>query len=255
MKSNKGFTLLELLLTFVLGLIVIGGALILYMTTIRNSTDNIRTSRLNYDMDAAMQMMINDIRRAGYWGYDASTDFGAVAGSDAQNNPFNSATTMVTIPNSSCILYTYDGGNGTHTNAASATVSNLGTGQIESDEYFGFKLENNAIWMRLSGTPTSVGCSDSNDTWRRITDENNITISALTFSDAGSQCRNVTTNTDYASPCAPVITAGNLTAGQQAIEIREVQITMTGNVSADASMTKTLQETVKIRNDRIFTQP
>jgi len=87
--KQKGFTLIELMIAMMLGLIVIGGALSIYISTIRSSSDVVNSARLNYDLDSAMQLMVNDIRRAGYWG-------GAVAGSDATNNNFTQVPAAAT---------------------------------------------------------------------------------------------------------------------------------------------------------------
>lgn len=238
MKRQSGYSLIEIMIALVLGLIVIGAVLSIYISTIRGSTDTLRSARLNHDLDSTMQLMINDIRRAGYWG-------GAVAGSNAENNTFTAATTKSQIMDfndgvnhvNGCILYTYDGDNG--------------DGAVDNTEYYGFKIDRSAVWMRMTGT-TTANCNDGN--WERITDESQLNITALTFSDAASQCQNTTTDTVYAMPCDAAVAAGNILATQQAVETRQIDITLTGTVLADGNVQKTLKETVKVRNNRIFTQ-
>jgi type IV pilus assembly protein PilW len=48
--------------------------------------------------------------------------------------------------------------------------------------------------------------------------------------------------------------AAALPVGHKAVESRQIDITLTGSVVGDAAVTKTLTSTVKVRNDRIFTQ-
>jgi type IV pilus assembly protein PilW len=74
----------------------------------------------------------------------------------------------------------------------------------------------------------------------------------LTFT-TDYKCLNVTTSLSYDTACAAVA-AANLASGDKAIESRQFDITLTGQLVSDAAVTKTLNGTVKVRNDRIFTQ-
>ncbi len=227
------------MIALLLGLVVIGAALAIYISTIQGSTDTLRSARLNHDLDSAMQLMTNDIRRAGYWG-------GSIAGSDAGDNPFTNTTTKLQILDytdaggathtDGCVLYTYDGD---------------GDGVVDGDEYYGFRLDRNALWIRLSGT-TTADCSDGN--WERIIDETLLSISALTFSDA-SQCQNVSTTDILAKSCDAAVADGDIASSEIAVETRQIDIVLTGVVLTDNSVIKTLSGTVKVRNNRIFTQP
>ena len=250
MKKQTGFTLMEILIALLLGLIVVGGALSVYISTIKGSSDTVKSADLNHDLDSAMQIMINDIRRAGFWG-------GAVAGSNANNNPFTASTTKVQIFNhtdangvthpSGCILYSYD---------ANAN------GTVDNTEFYGFRLDRNAIWMRMTGT-TTANCNDGN--WAAITDDTRLIISdpqappflapLIAFDTASSQCKNISTDTVYAMSCDSAIAAGNITTGQQAVETLRIDIKLTGKVLTDNTVTKNLFGTVTVRNNRICIYP
>ncbi|MGR9117353.1 MAG: PilW family protein [Gammaproteobacteria bacterium] len=250
MNRQTGFSLIEIMIALLLGIIVVGGALTIYISTIRGSTDTLRSARLNHDLDSAMQLMINDIRRAGYWG-------GAVAGVNVGNNPpanpgnpftigpftigpFTTGTPNIQIPINSCIRYSYDADN---------------SGAPDNGEYYGFKLDNGALKMRNSSAPdTTSDCTEAG-TWFTFTDEDKVNVTGLTFSAASSQCQNTTTDITYPNQtCDSVVAAGLIVAGQQAVETRQIVINMTGTVLTDNAVTKTLTETVKVRNNRIFTQ-
>jgi len=250
-RKQKGFTLIEIMIALMLGLIVIGGTISIYISTIRSSTDITNSARLNYDLDSAMQLMVNDIRRAGYWG-------GAIAGSDAETNPFTQGNANIQISNytdadgvvhpDGCIVYSYDA------NGSGANTLNDLTDDVDENEFFGFRLDRGAVWMRstvdIDGSGGSVedptNCDDDSD-WSRIIDENKIEITALSFSNANYKCLNVFLANDCTS--TPLI-SGNI-----AVETRQIGIILTGNVLNDAPVTKSLLGIVKVRNDRIFTQP
>ncbi|MDF1582800.1 MAG: prepilin-type N-terminal cleavage/methylation domain-containing protein [Methyloprofundus sp.] len=264
-KRNNGLTLIEIMIALLLGLIVIGGALSIYIATIRSSTDITNSARLNYDLDSVMQLMVNDIRRAGYWG-------GAITGSDARNNNFTQAATDIQIRNiaapttavssGNCILYTYDAdANGANEDPANPGFDTAGTPVliVNTNEYYGFRLNGTELEMRISGTAATAQSCGINAEWNNITDENKVSISAMTFSDNNSKCFNSTTKKLYApagedKSCPATAVAGFSTAGDTLVETREIAITLTGNVVGDAPVTKSLTANVKVRNNRIFNQ-
>jgi len=281
MKTKQlGFTLIEILISLVLGLIVVGGTLSIYISSIRSSIDISNSAQLNYDLDSTMQLMVNDIKRAGHWG-------GAIANSDATNNIFMSTTLNMNIQlrnfaapttavdPANCILYTYDAdGDGNVDGNNDGDLDDVGD---DKNEFYGFRLNGNTVQMRLAGESTNDCDDEDNDTWSAITDNTKINITRLTFSlsattavagppsipalPTSTQCLNVTTNTPYTMSCATAATTdtdgdgtNNLIAGDTATEVRQINIILTGQSVDDASVTKVSTATIKIRNDRVLTQ-
>lgn len=230
MKKQAGFTLIEIMIALVLGLIVLSATIGIYVSTVKGSTDTINSARLNHDLDSVMSLMVNDLRRAGNWG-------GAIAGANSETNPFAIGAANIQIPTAACILYTYDAD---------------GDGTPDNGEYYGFKLQSGAIKIRSSDTAeATTDCTGTG--WSTLTVEEDVNITALTFSTA-YKCLNVTTAIPYNTPCAEV-TAANLATGAKASESRQLTINLTGQLVNDTAVTKTLTNTVKVRTDRIFTQP
>lgn len=238
MKKQSGITLIEIMIALLLGLIIIAATITIYITTLRGSSDTLRSARLNHDLESVMSLMINDIRRAGYWG-------GAIAGADSRNNPFTTGTTNIQIPSAGCILYTYDAN---------------GDSAVDSNEYYGFKLEGTNIRMRKTGA-TTADCT--NGTWETMNiDSGNsrsekVEIDTLTFdfddASAPSKCKNVTTVESENKSCATTTIA--LNSGDDIVETRQVTITLEGHITGETDVRKNLKSTVKVRNDRVFTQP
>lgn len=248
---NDGFTLIEFMIAILIGLIIIVAIGTIYITTYRSSADTLKSAQLNHDMGTTALVMVNDIRRAGYWG-------GAVTGSEPKNNPFLTATANLQIIGNSCILYSYDAnGSGFLTPADQ-------TDDIDGIEYYGFKLNNGTIQMRLSGS-TTADCDDGQ--WVNLLDSAEINITDLRFSfvpdavnipnvSATSRCLNVSVDPQELSnkDCASAIADGDITAGE-IVETRQVLYSMTGTLVDDNTVLKTLSGSVKVRNDRYFTQP
>jgi prepilin peptidase dependent protein B len=243
MKKQKGYSLIEIIIALIIGLIILTATISIYISTIKGSSDIVKSARLNHDLNSALALMVNDIRRSGYWG-------GATVGSDSRNNPFTQAATDLQFPSPACVLYTYD---------ADAD------GIVDADEYYGFKLNGTNIQMRLSGSSTN-NCNLNTDVWNTLNiSEGNeqIDITNLTFTQSFKCLRKRVGLTDQSydiadvSTCATAaINAGDpLVTGDRVIITREITIALAGRLFIDQAVTKNLMDRIKIRNDRVFTQP
>lgn len=244
MKKQTGLTLIEIMISLLIGLIIISATIGIYITAIRGSTDTLRSARLNHDLDSALALMVNDIRRTGYWS-------GAMVGSNSANNPFTQATTDLQIPSASCVLYTYDTG-------FVGTGAGTGVGFVDANEYYGFKREGTNIQMRTSGNTTADCAQGQWENFNVSAGNEQIGVTNLTFTESFRCLRKrvaaVPTDLSYNTTCAEVDIAGNLATGDRVIETREITITLAGRVNQDQSITKNLTGRVKVRNDRVFTK-
>ncbi len=242
MKKQTGYNLIELMIAITMGLIIIAATISIYVSTIKASADIIKSARLNHDLDSAMALMVNDIRRAGYWGK-------AVVGSDSSENPFtkNIETEPVTdlqIPSPGCVLYAYD---------ADAK------GDKDDNEFYGFRLSNGNIEMRLKGSSTE-DCNLDADIWNILNiseGSEQIEVTGLIFSPSYKCLRKRADVADlsYNTSCDLADTAGYIVAGDRAIETRENAITMAGRVKKESAFEKNIMNHVKIRNNRVFVKP
>jgi len=104
--ANAGFSLVELMVAMVLGLIVIGAVIALVLSMIRANNQTIAATRLTQELRATAALMEADLRRAGGTGDPLTA---------ATSNGGNPATTYasITIPfGNACIQYAYQGAEG-----------------------------------------------------------------------------------------------------------------------------------------------
>ena len=214
MNSNKGFTFIEMMVALVINVILLAALLGVLANYINRYNQAIATDTLNQQLQVAMNFMTNDIRRAGYWS-NASTNIGT---SGSNSNPFMASATDVSI-SGSCILFTYD-------HAGTGTLPSVAAGA--DDDRYGFLLSNNTIMARPPGTTFS--CNPTAGTWENVTNPKVVAITALTFSET-------TTNVPAGAP-VPYMT------------LRGITITITGHLISNASVTKTITEHVRVRNDK-----
>lgn len=226
MKKQSGFSLIEIMVALVLGIIVLAAVTTIYMSVFKGSTDTIRGVRLNHDLDSIMQIMVNDIKRSGYWGH--ARTFDPAGGVLNTNNPFMIAPYNIQTPSTGCVLYSYDAnGNG---------GVDVGGG---ANELYGFRQNGNTIEMRIG----DADCSANSTLWPSFIDTNIVSIPAngLNFT-VTTKCVDATDNVTCPSP---------LIAGHRIAVVRYVTISLRGQLMAEGGIEKTLTESITLRNDLI----
>lgn len=215
--KEQGSSLVELMIAILVSLVVLIGIITITVTSMQRSRENLQVVRLDQELRAAMDIMVGEIRRAGYW-RDAQNDIQQ----NTNTNPFMATSTNLSIPNPSCILLSYD-----RNNDGALPAVNTGT----YDERYGFRLSGGAIQTRTVSAPFS--CTANAGTWENLTDTNVVNITALQFAtipSAGYQVINL--------------------GGTATLTVREVSISITGNLVGDTATTRTLTESVRVNNDR-----
>jgi type II secretory pathway component PulJ len=213
---QTGTSLVELMVALAVSLVVVIGMITVTVTSLHSSSNNLEINRLDEQLRAAMDIMTSDIQRAGYWS-NAATDVGL----NTNSNPFMAAGTDISIPSSSCILFTYD-----HNKTGSLPAVNSGT----DDDRYGYRLSGGAIQTRP--VSASFSCTAGASTWENLTDPSVINITSLQFTTVPS--------TGYQT----------VNVGGHTVTIREIEISITGSLVSDATVSRTIKERVRVRNDK-----
>lgn len=260
-RSLGGFSLIELMVGMTVGLFVILASTTVYINSLRGSNDSMRANRLNQDLRAAMDILVADVRRAGHWGSAAS----------GTANPFTSRTGNATdlFLSVGCILYSYDA---TFLPGGAIGIADAGV------DFFGFRLNDRALQMLSDAALDNTSTDCGNASWSNLTDPAEMRINALSFDTVGSQCIAFDTETfnpvGFVAPSFPgsnaeaawwAVTAGSAAACDEVpggvavpatanarLEIRQINITLTGQHAQDATLTRTLTESVVVRNNRVL---
>jgi len=235
----------------VVGLFLLVGLSSIYISAVRGGRTTTSANQLNQEMRALMDIMVNDIRRAGYWGT-------ATTGSA---NPFTAAATRPVIaPGGGCIAYSYD------------AIDLGGTpGAVDNLDRFGFRLTGGGVVQAVdpgSATHTATACGSA--TWHDLTDSVSTEVTQLTFDTAGSKClailaANPATQvpwTAVAGTTGPACTSAAYLAANpggtppdptthQFVETRRINITLAARSRVDPTLTATLTESVLVRANRV----
>jgi type II secretory pathway component PulJ len=288
-KAQSGFGLVELMIGLAVGMIVVAAAMGLMTTTLSNSNDNIKMARVDQELRQVMTMLSRDLRRATSW--DASVDVARVSlvspltlSATSGNVSVTSASgnldtigaraiggTLVykngtTVYQGSITGYSGGGFSVTISTAwpASAIVADgvpaaswsilrpestlamsdtcilfvadndFSGGEYANGERFGYRYDSTqkAVEARTSAASTD-GCT-SGGSWENLTDEGLVEITDFSVTDNSPD---------------------TLVASGFDIDVREFTISITGRLKADTGVERTLQETVRVRNDRLSPSP
>ena len=220
-RRQAGLSIVELMVGMVVGLIVVGAALLMIASMTGESKSVILQARLSQDMRAAMDLIVRDIRRAGYW-YNAE-DGAWLTGSTTVATTYGS-TGYGTVTSSGGTAMTYAYSSPSRTSPVST---------VPSSEQYGVRLNTStkAVEMQVAG-----------GTYQAITDPSTTSITSLALTLNTSS---LTVSCRSACPVSPGYTC------PPTVSVRTVDISMTGQAANDASVVRTLAEKVRLRNDLI----
>lgn len=215
-QPQCGLSLIELLVGMALGLMVVAAALVLVAGQLRDSRGLVLESRLMQDLRTASDLIVRDLRRAGYWG-DASRGVWRPGVHDLAPNPY--AALAPDGAASDVITFSYS------QDAAE-------DGAVDSNEQFGFRLRNGAVQMRIGGSG-----------WQTMTDAGTLEVTQLRIAPAHET---VTLDGLCLNPCP----ADSATCPPQ-LTMRSLAISITGRAPDDATVVRSLRSRVRLRNDTV----
>jgi len=213
-RRQRGVTLTELMIGITVGLIVTAGTLGLFAGQMRSNRDLLTSARLNTEVRATMDTMVRDLRRASYWGASESGTW-FPGNTLIAANPFTELTAA-----DGQVTYRYDEDN---------------DGELDDGEVFRLELDADAGTVALH-TLTADG-SVTNTV--AITDPDVTEVTELEFELVDRTGTTACLNAG-AGPVAPT---------PPLIHVRQVNVTLTARLRAEPAVTRTMTESVRLRND------
>ena len=236
---QDGATLIELLVSIVISLIIVSAMLGMYVTTTANSSELLKSSKLNQELSSLMTVMTNDIRRAGI--------NGTALADPAANIFWQSGETLLIVTNANaCILYSYDADLD-----GSLDIDLNGDGTPDAYELYGFRQNGNLVEMLEFGASDTHNnaCADGTGSWKQLTDADNVKVTDLRFVLTADDT-NCINRDDPATACS------SAASGQTLVQTQMVTIELEGELSSDSSVRHTFEPTtVRVRNDRVELAP
>lgn len=218
---QRGMSLVELLIASAIGLFLMAGLTDFLGRSLTQSGRNFQDARLTQDLNTAMDLMMRDLRRAGYSG----TAQGVTTAAGAAANAFTQAVVAandggISLATAGCALYSYD-------------LSASQNGILDTAENLGFRLHGGAVQAGTSATTCTAG------NWQPVTDPALSEITGLSFHYLNAAG-------DVSSPQQPFSAA---TFDNWVVCIRLIRITLTGRLVGNPNVTRTVTQSVRVRND------
>jgi type IV pilus assembly protein PilW len=213
-RRQSGLSLVELMVGIALGLFILSSAGFVMTNQLADNRRLMLETQIQQELRSTADLIARDIRRAGFWA-NASDNVLTSSGAVAANN---------------YIATNWDRANSLFEFSYSSDPKNEND-QLDTNEKAGFRLRNNRVEMKIG---TGAG-------WQPVTDPDLVTITTLDLAlnsetiDLSPYCQN---------PCPP----GACTPTQT---VRTITITLKGTAAHDASVSRTLRTTVRLRNDVI----
>ncbi len=234
LKSEQGFSLVEIMIASTISLAAVGSVIHLHSLIFAHTSRQLQTDHLRNTVQDSLFLMETDIRRSGYWAYDATNK-------PLHENPFHTALNDLRVqsytsePAGSCLLYSYDidkdGKVGVGTCSRTGCAEDTDANNVEQ---LGFRLKNKALQMRYAGS--TFTCSSGR--WQALT-EKTIVVSKLQV-QLETQCQNLSAEN---TPC--------LTEHNQQLS-RQLTITLSAHRKDSNIAEVTASKTIRIKNDKLL---
>ena len=217
-SRSRGFSLMEVLVASSLSLVVTATMIALMASSLASTSRVVKMTKLTDDMRIALQMMTRDVRRSNY-----------------------TADSVLCFANPDCAR------DGTVTWSGDVVIGNQGECLVfQLDRDFDGDMTNNAAggfrYTHLGGVGAlqmwvgaSVPDCMANDAgWVLVTDPDDIEITAFSVDDGLSYTEVIWDDG-----------AGN----QFRQKVRKLRLSISGQLTADASITRNIEDVIKLRNN------
>lgn len=233
---QQGLSVIELLIGVAVGLFILSGALFIFSDHIKNNRRLVLETQVNQDMRAAADLIARDLRRAGYWGDSTAAVTPPHPATAAASSPY-AAVYPAASAASSFTTYSYS-------NAIPASTEN---NALDNAENYGFRLSSGELQFQKGSS-----------NWQAITDIKSLTVGNFTVTPV-HKCvplqQYCTGGSSSTCGACTVDASGCPTAACATcpfIKVRSYNIALQGTSTTDPTVTRSLQETVRVRNEELL---
>ena len=217
---SRGLSLIELMVGITIGMIVVAGASVMMVTQINEHRRLMLETQVQQDLRAAGDLILRELRRAGYRGEVAKGVWSPdpLAAAVAASSPYTVMAPNVSTAESTQVQYRYS--------VRAPWVFNSAT------EQFGFKLDGGVLRFQLGAGG-----------WQPLTDPNTVTITDF---NVATVVQTIFLD-DYCPNDCPV----GLVDCPPVQQVRNFNVRLTGEAKHDPAVVRTLNVSTRVRNDQI----
>ena len=239
-RGASGFSLIEMMLAIVAGMIVVGAVLAFTLSSLRANSDYIRATRLTQELRTNLGFVSEDLRRAGY-------DENSIGYIYQPKSHASSAFSAIGIANAgtsnSCVVYSYDRLPGT------PGVRETSNGEIRAIRRVDRTVNGRTVgvleFAESSSANPSVTCNGGspdytsypatcNGNWCSVSDPTILDITTFTLTTQDAVDMNI---------------PGNSTT--KAMQVRRFNVELRGRLVGDPDVVRGVHAYVRVRADCI----
>ena len=241
-QRQRGLSIVELLVGVAVGLLVVGGAVKLFVDNLTNNRRMLVETRVNQDLRAAADLIARDLRRASYW-RNAVAGVSSDPAVTAVLNPYR-VVDGTTVANQ--VTYSYSKDN---VDTLDNTTEGFGVRRgVDGATGRGVvQLRTANAWQTLTD-PATVDIPTAADL--------SITPSATRTVDLWDSCsclfEMTCTGSQFLLIDPSTAAQGIHYANRPRLAIRQYTIVLNGSAVSDARVRREITETVRVRNDDVF---
>ena len=223
-SGQSGVTLIELMIAMSISLVVSLAMVTLMANTLGTSTRTIGMAKLSAELRAAMQIMSRDVRRANYHANFAKCFANLDCRTTLEDNDGDASAYIksITVQNGNCFFYWFD-------RNSDGVIANTADDFDEVGAFRRFVIGGVGVIQMTTDREAAPSCTTGNY-WTAITDPNLIDVTAF-------QVNNALSYTD-------TITGDNATQ-----TIDKINMSITAELIGDDSITRTIRDIIRVRND------
>lgn len=235
---QRGLSIVELMVGIAVGLFIVAGTTKLFVDYLGSNRNLLLETRVNQDLRAAADLVVRDLRRAGYW-RNSTTGISTNPTVPPVANPYAAVAYA-----SGALTYSYDKDG---VNGINATTEDFG---VQRDVVSG----KGVLQLRTAGG------------WQTITDPGTLDIPAgtagLTITpttarvvELWDECPCIfeltCTKNQFKNPNPDTSAKGIYYDNRPRVSIRQYLVNIRAQASADAKIVREIRELVRVRNDQV----
>jgi len=219
---SHGLSIVELMVGIAIGLFILAAATMLMTAQLGDNRRLLLETQLQQDMRVAADMVSRDIRRAGYW-TTAVNSVWADTTSAAVTQPYAALTPEPGGDSQTVQSFEY-----LRSIKDEDPTTGVPANQVVLKEHLGFRLQNGTIEFQVS-----------QGNWQALTDPNVMTVTAFDMTLKSS---------DLPVPCGASCPTGP-GGCRLNLSVRDVTVTIEATAVHDSSVSRSLTDYVRLRND------
>lgn len=245
-RNQSGFSLIELMVSLVAGMIVVGAVLAFALSSIRSNSEYVRSTRLTLELRTNLQTAVEDLRRAGF--DQNAMKYISRPPTFTEASPFSR---IFLSTDNDCVIYAYDRADPDDVDAGALNFENgevrglrravreVNGRQVGVLEMAESTATAHPVCSGASPDYSTTPASCSSNGWCPVSDPRVIDITQF-------QIANMLTATSGVPGLIPnPPSAPNLLP----MQIRKMRVTLTGALLAEPGVSRSISTDVRVRAD------